>query len=534
MTSQTPSTHVDPGPAEQEIIDLFDELGLELETKAESKEERLARLVSQVESGESTLDSFRRSLEPFRTTATSQEQEILDIFEDLGIGAPNDERLARLVGEVGAGRTLQNITTALEPFATTGIGTSTEEIQENEEQVGEGVGGAGDDPDTVLTILTSKEMTWNFDEEAGKWYVSYGLPGSDLRMVFEASPDNMDDLFGVNQRPRGAGTLPLAELLSAEGAHFAGNISKMSGTGSFEDEVRRISALALNNGELPSWATETAQIMDIIFIAQATDKPADWVIDQIAETDMFRERFVGIESLMAVGGVTTRNAITGYLEYEHAIQSAITAIGGTLIITPELIGGLLTRNLSASTVVQATVNFKRMQDHAPAIAAFNRILVDQGKAPITTLQDMYDFVTGQADDETYDIWEASSISEAAEAAGLGDIFTAEDAMEFALQTEGLTSLSDAMGAFQGAARLLLQFRNEIDLGRFDLDQEDIIDLSLGRPPSSGMDTVEIQANMSRAVLAGQASRRERSKPFVGFTDQGTAQRASLRGLRTTQ
>ena len=107
-------------------------------------------------------------------------------------------------------------------------------------------------------------------------------------------------------------------------------------------------------------------------------------------------------------------------------------------------------------------------------------------------------------------------------------------MEFALQTEGFISLADATGAFRNAAQQILQFRNEIDLGRFGLDQEDLIDLSLGVAPRSGMDTVELQANMSRAVLQGQAAQRTRAKPFVGFSESGTAQRASLRGLRTQQ
>lgn len=519
MTAQTPDTHVDPTPAEQEIRALFEELGISLETASETEEERVARLVSQVESGESSLDSFRRSLEPFRTTTSPAEQDILDLFEDRNIAAPDADRLKRLAEEVRGGRSLDEIGTSLDSFSTAG---------DRDFQI-------GGDEDTALTILMGDDMKWNQDPDTGSWYVIYGMPESDRFLVFEASDEQMDALFGQGKRPGKGKGFTFDKLMRQSENTFSGNIGEMSGTGTFEDEVRRVKTLALDNGLLPSWADGDKGIMDLLYIAQAEFKTTDWLIEQIAKTDSFKKRFVGIDRLKTDGNLTTRESIAGYLEYEAGVIAAVRSIDGNVgAITPDVIGGLLSRNLSVSTVTTATVKFKRMKDYEPAIEAFNRILVDQGKAPITSLQDMFDFVSGTADDTVYDIWEASSISEAAADAGLGGVFNAEDAMAFALQTDGFVSLSDAMGAFQSAAQQILQFRTEIDLGRFDLDQEDLIDLSLGVAPRSGMDTVELQANMSRAVLAGQASQRTRAKPFIGFSDSGTAQRASLKGLRTTQ
>ncbi|NIP34151.1 MAG: hypothetical protein GWN18_04395, partial [Thermoplasmata archaeon] len=80
--------------------------------------------------------------------------------------------------------------------------TATEEgARPEEDQAEEGVGGEGPDEETALTILTSEEMEWFFDPSSGKWYVSYGLPGSDRALVFEADPDQMDSLFGEDMRP---------------------------------------------------------------------------------------------------------------------------------------------------------------------------------------------------------------------------------------------------------------------------------------------------------------------------------------------
>jgi len=144
---------------------------------------------------------------------------------------------------------------------------------------------------------------------------------------------------------------------------------------------------------------------------------------------------------------------------------------------------------------------------------------------------MFDFIAGTAAADVYDLWEASSIAEAAAAAGLGDVFTAEDAMAFAIETEGVTSLGDATGAFQSAAQLVLKFRNEIEFEQFDITQDDVIDLSLGRAPRSGTSGAVLQENLNRAVLSAQGSLRGRAKPFTGFTPKGTPQKASLGGLR---
>ena len=175
--------------------------------------------------------------------------------------------------------------------------------------------------------------------------------------------------------------------------------------------------------------------------------------------------------------------------------------------------------------VQGTINF-------PRHARYNRILEAQGLEPVRTLQQQFDFLNGNAPSDVYDIWEASSVSEAAAAAGLGDVFTAEDAMKFSLSTEGATSLEDATGMFQEASQMLLRLRHEVDVGKFGIEQDDIIDLSLGQPPRSGTSASELTENINRAILSAQKALQARAKPFKGFSQEGTPQSASLGGLRS--
>lgn len=395
-----------------------------------------------------------------------------------------------------------------------------------------GVGAGGEDAETQLTILTGRKMSWYFDRNSGKWYVGYGLE-SGREMIFEATPDQMDALFGVGFRPSSYTNTTLSGLTSQTGVTFSGNIAEMEGEGTFEAEVARVTALALDEGILPEWAQQDGAALDIIFIAQAEGKNNDWVLNQLAALPSFKERFPGLDRLMSQGNLTTDEAITGFLEYEAGIRQALIATGkDPATVTPALVGNLLSAGHSLTAIQQTTQSFDRMQKFNPAMKAFNDILVANGLEPVSTLSDMFDFVSGQAPSELYDIWEASSIAEAASQAGLGDLFTAEDAIEIGLN--GDFNLETATAATRKAAELLLRLRNEVNVGEFGLNHEDLIDLSFGRPPRSGQTEAEVNDNINRAVLSAQHNlRTARATPFKGFAPGGVIQSQSLGNLRET-
>jgi hypothetical protein len=389
-----------------------------------------------------------------------------------------------------------------------------------------------EDPETDLTILVGREMRWFFDRSTGKWYAAYGLPNSDREILLEATEEDMDALFGELRRPVEFERKRLQNILRDGNITFAGHIAEMEGEGSFEAEVARVKALALDAGLLPAWAEATGEYMDILFIAQSEGKSQEWVLDQFSRTESFQLRFPGIETFQNNANLTLVDSVRGFLEFEATLQNAVQGIGrNARRVTPDVVGGLLTQGHSINTAVDAVQKFDRMKNFRPALQAFNRILAEQGMEPIKTLQQMFDFVSGNAESDVYEVWEASSVSEAAAAAGLGDVFTAEDAIRFATQTEGQTSLEGATNAFQSAAQFLLQLRHEVEIGKFGLTTDDIIDMSIGQPLRSGTAAAEVMENMNRAISSAQASLRARSKPFTGFNQQGVAQRASLSGLR---
>ncbi len=393
----------------------------------------------------------------------------------------------------------------------------------------EGVGGAGGDPDTRLTILTSKEMKWYFDRASGKWYVEYGLPNSDRNLVFEAEPDQLDALFGSGMRPTDFEFTSLRELTQREGSTFAGNIAEMEGTGTFESEVDRVITFALDEGRLPEWAAKDGIALDIIYTAQSEGKSTQWVIEQLSKTQGFKERFPQIATFQSDNNLTLIEAISGFLEMEAGVNQALKATGQDGSADPAMIGSLLAAGHSLKTIQDTVSGFMRMELFAPALDAFNQILTQQGFSPITEIQDMLDFVTGRSSSAIYDLYEASAIQEAAVGAGLGDVFSAQDAIDLAYATN--QTLGTATQGMQKAAELLLRLRHEVNVGMFGLDHEELIDISLGQTPRSGRSQADILESVNRAVLSAQGTLAKKVQPFTAFGESGTPQAASLRSLR---
>lgn len=392
------------------------------------------------------------------------------------------------------------------------------------------IGSGGIDPQSQLHILSGNRVTWYYDDASGKWYVGYGLPNSRREMIFEADPDQMDALFGAGQRPTSFHRMRFQALLSQERTTFAGNIAEMQGEGSFEDEVAKVIALALDDGRLPEWAEGDGAALDIIFIAQAEGKSADWTLTQLAKLPSFQQRFPGIQQFRQDHNLTLGEAVTGFLQFEAGVKSALDSAGfNGAAMHQTMVAALMGKGYSLNVVADSISTFKRMKDFAPALEAFNQILSAEGMPTISTQADFFQFMRGEAPAEVYQLYEASSIQEAAVQAGLGDIFTAPDAIRAALATD--QTLTSATKAMQQAATLLLRLRNEVDVGKFDLDQDELIDISLGMAPRSGRTEADISDSINRAVSTAQGFLQQRARPFIGFTSQGTPQAASLSNAR---
>ncbi|HUW13601.1 MAG TPA: hypothetical protein VM537_28015 [Anaerolineae bacterium] len=513
-----------------DILALFTKAGIDPSKHGDGSTEdpmvRAQRIANEINTGQRTISDVQRSIDTLQSDPDAQvsgavtPEQVRAIFEAYGVdptqhggGGTEDPtaRLIRIANEVNSGqRTMADVALNVGQIAAQGVGLYK--------------------PEARLTIMAGNTQRWYYDNSADKWYVGYGT-SSGRELIFEATNEQMDALMGPGARPTHFGSVTAKGLLARQGVTFAGNISEMEGEGNFESEVARVTALALDEGLLPDWAAQDNAAMDILFIGQSEGKSNDWILQQFAKLPSFERRFPGMDKLRSVGNLDISEGVAAFLEYEAGVKQALLGVGkDPNVVTPQLVGGLLNKGHALSAIQNTVQGFDRMDKFAPALEAFNQVLAAKGLPPVGSLQERLNFVTGQAPTELYDVWEASSIQEAAQQAGLGAVFTAQDAIGIGLATD--QNLETATAASRKAAELLLRLRHEVDVSQFGLDHEELIDLSFGRAPRSGRSEAEVNDAINRAVVTAQKYIQTRgAAPYTSFTATGTPQAASLGNLR---
>lgn len=509
------------------VKSLFEAAGIDLEAHAKangdaSVEAMLERIASSGRSEESLIQSIAANYgeEAVQTLVKS-------MFDTRGIdvGEEGDARYERIAQEIiSGGRTVDNLRGSLDRQTPNAVKKGAPSAEKT------GTSGVGGND---LKILQGKKMKWYFDQSSGKWYVGYGLPNSDREMIFEADPDQLDALFGKDMRPANYEKKTLDTLTSTGRRTFAGNISEMEGTGSFEGEYQRVLSIALDSGMLPEWARQDKEVEELLFIAQAEKKSSDWLIQQISQTQGFKHRFGGsVDAMKKASNLTTVDAISGVLELEGNLKDLEKQYGrdGSRI-NPQLMTSLINKGVSMIEIEKSYQVFKRMEDNKESLNAFNEVLVARGGQPLTT-GDMFKFLSGEAPQELYDVYEASSFRELAQKAGLGNLFSAADAIDAALESAGVLESDRIEKGFQDAAQLLLRLRHEVNVGEYGLDEQEILDVALGRMPQ-GRSRAEILDAVDKATSsAREYLQRQQAAPYRNYQG-GRVKMGSLANARTS-
>ena len=370
------------------------------------------------------------------------------------------------------------------------------------------------DPDSITSILEGSDMQWYKDGDT--WYVQYGLPNSDRSIFFEATPEQMDSLFGPGMRPDDYSNATFKNLSRRSGVVFGGSIAEVEGDGNFDREVEKTMQLALDEGKLPSWAEGSGEALDIIYIAQAEGKSTEWILEQMSSLPQFKERFSGIDKYMSDNNLELVDAVDDFLNYETALRGLEKQFGGNPDrIVPSQIGDLMNRGYTIDQVTEVYGRFDHMRKSADALNAFNAVLQANDMEALT-LQGAYEFMLGNAPQELYDIWEAASITEMATAGGFAEYLDPEVALDYAYSTPGMLDAAQVNQYAQKAATDLLRMRHELDLGKYGLTHEDLVDAAFGMRPRSGATIAEVTENVQRATTEAQASLQGR--PFSPFRD----------------
>ena len=388
--------------------------------------------------------------------------------------------------------------------------------------------GTGGGTETTVSIMSSPNMRWFFDKDTGKWFVSYKLPNSNRRIFYEATGSQLDGIFGDSNRPSDVTLRKFGTLTNQQ--TFAGDISEVNGTGTFEALVKKVITLALDEGRLPSWAQGDDAVTDLLYIAVAESKSDEWLIGQISKLDSFKARFPGLKKIESLG-LNTVEAVGAFIEFESGVKQIFAQRGRSPSgVTPELVGSMLAKGHSLQDVKFVFDGFAEIKKNKQAFDAFNQVLAARGEQPLGK-KDQLDFLAGNSQAKLYRIWEEASFNRAAQDAGL-DIGV-KQAMRLARRTEGVSTYDQALEGLQNAAGNLLRFRGDIEFNRYDIEQDDLIDLSLGLTPRSGRSQTEVGRNIERALAASRAGvDGPRANRFRSFTSEGVPQGVSTTRSRT--
>lgn len=498
------------------IRSIFKTFGISLDAHAEKNGETVDQMVARMQT-QHTQDSLVSSM--LRAYPQQAGEFVTGLFgnRDLEIATgteTEEQRVARIVKELQGGRTFTNLQASLDRLANPPTPPS---------QTG------GTEPSTIR-VLGSPSLQWSFDKANGTWYASYQLPNSSRRVFFEATGQQMDAIFGSGKRPSVYQNTTFEQMTKTQ--TFSGDIVEMSGEGTFEHEVQRVTQLALDEGTLPKWAQDDPAVMDLVYIAHTEGKSQEWLVEQISKLQSFKNRFPGIQTYTNLG-LSITDAVGGFLEMEQGIKAHMVRQGvNPDSLSPQIVGDIISKGHSLTDVNFVYDSFERFNANAGALAAFNEVLAERGQQPLSA-DDQMAFLEGNAPPELYRLWEQASFNQAAQDAGL-DI-SVQDAIELAQRTEGFTGYDAAFQSLNKAASSLLRFRGDLDASRYGLDPEDLIDIAVGIAPRSGRSAAEIGQGMERALSAARAGvDGPRASRFRQFTQEGTPQAVSTSRSRTKE
>lgn len=198
-----------------EIRALFDQYGVNIGTATETEAERLRRIADQVNSGERTLESVESSISrissgeiTFNPEAASvygggsaapssrtgdnvwTSAEVAALFREYGAtvetpGETEAERLQRIAQQLNSGtRTEAEVREAIRR-------TTLEGFQyDPSASLQYGGQGAGD----LQAVTGGNGQIW-YDRTADLWYMAYPVPGTDVPLLYDLSPSDLNALF---------------------------------------------------------------------------------------------------------------------------------------------------------------------------------------------------------------------------------------------------------------------------------------------------------------------------------------------------
>jgi len=519
----------------EDVQGLFDQFNLTAATGRESSAERINRLVEQINSGESTLESISTSLSRFAAESVDVNT-IQAIFDDLGLTS-SAERNQRIADEVNAGeRDLADVRLSLSRFSTVVPGAEPPSAVEEDVSPGEEATGS---TETIPGILSGGEvLKVNRADQADLWFMAFESPaGSGNFHLYQfESLDQLKAQLGDDFATSGTFTVrqESEDFLQDSTVNILGQASELAGLeGNYNGLIQdTIFEVALDAGiRDPGILGQFLNDPEIqLILAQGTiGSFSDARIQaDIRNTDFYQNTLYPGISKFLQEGVSNPEAV--WKQYTANVSESLRVLG----VQPDAdgsfrqtIGSMLSSGISDTEFTTFAPVFIRAAQ-SPEYADALNLWVQRDLGREITFEDVFNVLNDTSDVELASAVESANIQFQAERAGV-DIDRSLISV--------LTSTTDFTEA-QIAANFTTSEQRMLALGdsglkRAGLTQQALIMSAFGNTgliDGKEVSAAEVTQRASKFALELGLEDDPKAQLFVGFTPEGTPTRPGLAAL----
>ena len=398
----------------------------------------------------------------------------------------------------------------------------------------------------TVPYLTGQDSTWQtytgqgwFEEDpgiaeapfepvnynqGGSWFKISNYPGisgdayaieyeldSGRKIYYLASRAELDSIFGEGANPSQVTNITWSDYKSNTERFFGGAAAEIIGSeDNFATRVTRvIESGGTNELPLPDFVKNNQDLLDIFFLAVAEGKSQTWLLKQMSKEQAFKDEFPGIDTIYSQTQDWSKAVETWNL-FSEEITKLNVRYGETVDVS-DLVEASVKKGYNIQDIQKTYEIFEQAEGNSEFLTAFQAI-IDQDEDidfDLTSSEGIVEFFEGKAPTEIYDLYEASSIQQQATRFELG--INAESAIQLALQTPGQITPQNISQSLQSAAVNIARFREDLDLNRYGLSEQVLINAALG-VKTPGISEIEVQDAFSRIFQENQELQQQ--QPFT--------------------
>ena len=363
-------------------------------------------------------------------------------------------------------------------------------------------------------------MAYEWPPDSGKW----------LAWQFD-SPDQIEQVFGPNwmnritfENRRQGWLDDRAEIMDSvdEVVGLEGTWQKL-----MQDTMAAAAAAGgVTDPTLVGMIANDAEWQDIMARAALGQYSPEQVTALLRQTALWTQvLYPGIESLYSM----TTEPELAWATYAQTVEDGLRQLGvgtdadGTFRLT---IGDMLNRGIDDDMFVDAVPTFVRASQSQQYFDALNQ-WTERRLGTTLTFDDWFAVLEGEARQDIQLTFEAAQAQYAMEISGIADEFGNRAIMNLARETD--LSLPEMLKRFDEVEQNLLAIGD--DLGRFQLNRNDLLAASAGIQADSGRSSEWIRRQAAKAAIELGLMDDVNTQLFVGYDpERGTPERPGLNVL----